>query len=119
MNVKGKLIYKADENQISADFKKRDFVVETIEEMYPQKILIQLIQDKCRLLEMFNEGDIIDVSINIKGREWISPQGEVRYFNTIEAWKIDKIGSSEQLGTPVKKIVQKASQEDENDDLPF
>lgn len=75
---------------VSASFQKRDFVV-TTEEQYPQHILLQFTQDKCDLLNNYKVGDKVSVSINLRGREWVNPQGETKYFNTIQAWKIANI----------------------------
>ena len=105
MEVKGKIKVINATQVISEKFSKRDFVV-TTEDTYPQDILIQFTQDKVSLLDNFKVGDVIDVSINLRGREWINPQGESKYFNTIEGWKIDKQATP----TPV---------ESKNDDLPF
>lgn len=90
MEVKG--IIKAIEpmQNVSASFQKRDFVV-TTEEQYPQHILLQFTQDKCDLLNNYKVGDNVSVSINLRGREWVNPQGETKYFNTIQAWKIANI----------------------------
>jgi len=87
MEVKGNIKVINDTQVISEKFSKREFVV-TTNETYPQDILIQLTQDKCNLLDMFKVGQDVEVSINLRGREWNSPKGEVKYFNTIEGWKI-------------------------------
>ena len=50
---------------------------------------IQSVQDKCTLLDAYNVGDVVQVSFNLRGREWTSPQNEVKYFNTLEAWRIE------------------------------
>lgn len=71
-------------------FQKREFVIVT-EEQFPQTICLELISGKVDIIEPFSEGERAKIGINIKGREWISPQGETKYFNTIEAWKILKI----------------------------
>jgi hypothetical protein len=89
--VKGKLIVKGQTIVVSEKFSKRSFVVET-NDTYPQVIEMQLSQDKCGLLDSINVGDEINVSLNLRGRSWTNPQGEVKYFNTLEAWKIDKLG---------------------------
>jgi len=90
MNIQGKIKVINDTMVVSEKFKKRDFVVTTQDE-YPQDILIQMTQDKCDVLNGYNVGDSVDVSINIRGREWTSPSGEVKYFNTIEGWRINKL----------------------------
>jgi len=74
--------------EVSASFKKRELVVTTAEQ-YPQHILIEFAQDKCDLLNAFHEGQEVKVFINLRGREWVNPQGETKYFNQIQGWKIE------------------------------
>ena len=71
-------------------FEKRDLVIIT-EEQYPQTIIIQFTQQRCDLLDSLQVGQRVKVYVNIRGREWISPQGETKYFNTIEGWKIELV----------------------------
>lgn len=72
----------------SNGFQKREVVI-TTEEQYPQNILIEFVQDKCSLLDNFMTGQQVKVSINLRGREWVSPQGETKYFNTVQGWRIE------------------------------
>lgn len=72
----------------SNGFKKREMVL-TTEEQYPQHILIEFIQDKCDLLNNYSVGSKVKIGINLRGREWVSPQGETKYFNTIQGWRIE------------------------------
>ena len=88
MNIKGNIKVINATQVVSDKFQKREFVV-TTNDTYPQDILIQTTQDKCELLDSYKVGDNVDVSINLRGREWTSPTGEVKYFNTIEGWKIE------------------------------
>ena len=69
-------------------FEKRDLVI-TTEEQCPQTIIIQFTQQRCNLLNNLQVGQRVKVYVNIRGREWTSPQGEIKYFNTIEGWKIE------------------------------
>jgi hypothetical protein len=108
MQVKGKIKVIGDTIQVSEKFAKREIVV-TTEEQYPQDILIQFNQEKCALLSSFKVGQAVNLSINLKGREWTSPQGEVKYFNTIEGWRIEPAGEVE---APEPSYEQ-------NDGLPF
>lgn len=71
-------------------FEKRDLVIVT-DENYPQTIIIQFTQQRCDLLDSLQLGQNVKVYINIRGREWTNPQGETKYFNTIEGWKIEVI----------------------------
>lgn len=101
----GILKVKYDTKQVSEKFKSREFVLTTEHHsQYPQHMSLQLTQDKCDIIDKFNIGDELKVSINFRGREWNGPQG-IKYFNTLEAWKIEKVGeaqtsSNEQQNTP-------------------
>ena len=69
-------------------FKIKNVVI-TTDEQYPQDISVQFVQDKCALLNNYKAGDEVKVSINLRGRMWLNPQGEEIYFNTIQGWKIE------------------------------
>jgi hypothetical protein len=77
----------------SKGFKKREAVI-TTNEQYPQHIMVEFVQDKTSLLDQFAAGEEVVISININGREWTSPQGELKYFNTIQGWKIESAPSN-------------------------
>jgi single-stranded DNA-binding protein len=124
MEVTGKIRVVNAEQQVSPTFKKRELVVAT-EEQYPQFISINFVQDKCDLLNNYNVGDAVKVSINLRGREWVNPQGETKYFNDIQGWRIEKM-QTEAPGQgmppmPSSEAFEPASnfKEDEHDDLPF
>jgi len=89
MEVVGKVKVVKPEIQVSASFKKRELVV-TTDEQYPQHILINFTQDKCDLLSAYKVGEDVKVSINLRGREWVNPQGETRYFNDIQGCRIER-----------------------------
>lgn len=93
MDITGILVTKTDIAQVSEKFRKRDFTIKT-EDQYPQRITFQLTQERCELIDKFNPGDIVKTFFNLRGREWTNPQGEVKYFNTIEAWKIEGISTA-------------------------
>lgn len=71
-------------------FQKRDLVI-TTDGQYPQDIIIQFTQGNCALLDNLQIGQIVKIHFNLQGREWTSPQGEVKYFNTVVGWKIELI----------------------------
>ena len=73
----------------SKGFRKRELVLTTSEE-YPQMILVEFVQDKCDLLDNYSIGQDVNISINIRGREWIDPEGVAKYFNAIQGWRIQK-----------------------------
>ena len=77
-------------------FRKRELVI-TTEEQYPQHILIEFIQNNCELLDNYSIGQTVRIGINIRGREWESPDQGIKYFNSIQGWRIDSL---EQTRTP-------------------
>lgn len=98
-------------------FRKREVVI-TTQEQYPQHILIEFTQDKCELLDGYDVGQEVKISLNLRGREWVNPEGVAKYFNAIQGWRIELIGnqepSVENLPEPLSLI------DDEGDtDLPF
>lgn len=80
----------ATEHVGNSGFSKRDIVV-TTEEQYPQHLSIQFVQDNCDLLSNFQQGQQVKIQVGLKGREWVNPQGESKYFNTIQGWKIEAL----------------------------
>ncbi|MDH3323317.1 MAG: DUF3127 domain-containing protein, partial [Flavobacteriaceae bacterium] len=71
-------------------FRKREVVV-TTDEQYPQHIMVEFVQDKTDLLNNYKEGQQVKISINLRGREWVNPQGETKYFNSIQGWRIEAL----------------------------
>ncbi len=102
---------------VSEKFKKREFVITDNSSQYPQHISFQLTQDKCSLLDGANEGDTITVHFNIRGREWTNPQGEIKYFNSLEAWKIERSSGSNNGNN--EYATNQSNSPVEKDDLPF
>jgi len=105
-------------------FRKREIVV-TTEEQYPQHIMVEFVQDKTDLLNNYNVGQEVKISINLRGREWTNPQGEVKYFNSIQGWRIENLqpaqGAENMPPVPPAEAFAPADNlnEEEHDDLPF
>ena len=120
-----------DTVQVSEKFSKREFVVTDTTSMYPQDISFQATQDKCSMLDAVQVNDQVEVSFNLRGREWTSPQGEVKYLNSLEAWRIEKVGQSMPQGIPqggpsamnldpmATATAAAVNTTSEDDDLPF
>mgnify|MGYP001820474993 FL=1 len=125
MEIQGK-IKMIDETKTfgSNGFRKREVVI-TTEEQYPQHILVEFIQDKCDLLNSYNVGQDVKISINLRGREWTNPQGEVKYFNAIQGWRIENLQTSEANAdippVPPMDAFEPADNinDEDHDDLPF
>lgn len=125
MEVQGR-IKMIDETKTYGNngFRKREMVV-TTEEQYPQHILVEFVQDKCDLLNNYQAGQEVKISINLRGREWTNPQGETKYFNSIQGWRIEAVSPEQPDGQvpPVAPAdafepVNELNEED-YDDLPF
>lgn len=111
MEVEGK-IHKIGQTQLFGNngFRKRELVI-TTDEQYPQMLMIEFVQDKCDILDNFSEGDDVKIGINLRGREWINPEGEAKYFNSIQGWRIE--------GGQPGQAPQTNPANEEPDDLPF
>lgn len=108
----GTVVRIGDTETISDKFKKRELVVEVKDGEYPQFISLQTVNAKCDILDAIGSGEQVEVSFNLKGREWTSPQGEVKYFNTLEAWRVESVNTNSQ------EPEQRPAPVDE-DDVPF
>ena len=102
--------------QVSENFSKRSLVLTDLsDDRYPQDIEFEFTQDKTALLDNFMEGQEVEVSFNLRGREWTSPTGDVKYFNTLQAFRIEHNGSA-----PVAASRPASTPANENtNDLPF
>ena len=98
--AEGKLYKKMDTQQVTDTFKKREFVVEMVDGAYTQLVKFQMVQNNCEKLDGFNEGDDVKVTFNLRGREWTSPDGVVKYFNTLDAWRIEETSTSSSTEYP-------------------
>ena len=90
MEASGKLRVIFETKQVSERFTKREFVLELVDGKYPQTVLFQLTGDRCASLDQFAVGDEVRLEFNLRGREWRNPQGEVKYFNSLDVWRIER-----------------------------
>jgi hypothetical protein len=132
--ISGKLIEKFDTTTISEKFKKREFILEKRENSsgfeFVDFIKFQLTQDKCSALDPYQVGDDLKVSFNLRGRKW-EKEGNVNYFTNLEAWKIEKMNSTQspdefseqapdnEAPMPGEDDFSASSGDQEFDDLPF
>ncbi|MBU3822130.1 DUF3127 domain-containing protein [Flavobacteriaceae bacterium XHP0103] len=125
MEVQGRIKLIGDTQTFGNNgFRKREIVV-TTEEQYPQHIMVEFVQDKTDLLNNYQVGQQVKISINLRGREWVNPQGETKYFNSIQGWRIEALQGEGANGdlppVPPMEAFEPAGDlnEDEHDDLPF
>jgi hypothetical protein len=125
MNIRGKVVEIFPLQQVRETFKKREFVIEYRENsQYAEFIKFEMVQEKCELLNEYATGDDVEVQFNLKGRVWTNPQGEKVYFNSLQAWRIDKLKDNNKANAvPEKKLATDVNLEltssDQTDDLPF
>ncbi len=116
----GVIKVKGNEQKVSDRFRKREFVLTDNSPSYPQTILFQLTQDRCSLLDNAKLGDEITVHFQLKGREWKNPQGEIKFFNSLDVFKIENSkssSSSENISEP--SFNNETLVPTPDDDLPF
>ena len=126
MEVQGKIKMIGETQTCGGNgFRKREVVV-TTEEQYPQHIMVEFVQDKTDLLNSFQVGQPVKIGVNLRGREWVNPQGETKYFNSIQGWRIENLqagsGSPDgQTGPPPADQFEPAKDlnDEDYDDLPF
>jgi len=115
MEVQGRIKMVGETQTFGSNgFRKREVVV-TTEEQYPQHIMVEFVQDKTDLLNNYQVGQQVKININLRGREWVNPQGETKYFNSIQGWRIDMppVPPTEAF-EPVSDV-----KDGDHDDLPF
>jgi len=94
----GKLHTIFQTKQVSERFSKREFVLELADQKFPQTVLFQLTGDRCGQLDSLQVGDQVRVEFSLRGREWRSPQGELKYFNSLDVWKVEPVRASQGRG---------------------
>jgi len=124
MEVQGKIKLIGETQTFGNNgFRKREVVI-TTEEQYPQHLMIEFVQDKTDLLNNYQVGQTVKISINLRGREWVNPQGETKYFNSIQGWRIENLENRTQANMPPipdEDAFEPISdfKEEDHDDLPF
>jgi len=89
--------------------------------------MVEFVQDKTDLLNNYAVGQNVKISINLRGREWVNPQGETKYFNSIQGWRIENLSAANASGgqplppMPPADSFEPASNlnSEDHDDLPF
>ena len=124
MEVQGKIKLVGDIQEITDSFRKRELIIVT-QEHYPQTLCIEFVQDKMSLLDDFQEGEEVKIGINLRGREWKNPEGKIKYFTSLQGWRIENLQSeipeNEQPGPDSLSPFEPADDinKEDLDDLPF
>lgn len=124
MEVSGRIKVIGDTQTFGASgFRKRELVVETFDQ-YPQPIMVEFVQDNVNLLDQYQLGQEVRVFINLRGREWVNPEGVTKYFNSIQGWRLEPYqnqAAAPQQGTnaPAAPQAPTVGGGNNEDDLPF
>ena len=113
LKIKGAIKLINEVNVISDRFSVREFVITTLDDKYPQDILFQAVNDKIDMLSKLKKSHVVDVSFNLRGREYSAPGKPVRYYNTLDVLNITH---DTEFVDPAAPSVQPQA---EQDDLPF
>ncbi len=118
--LKGELKVISPTQQVSDSFKKREFVVVDASGQYAQTIQFQAVQDRCELLDKYQVGQSVEVTFFLRGREWTNPKdGKVVVFNTLDAWKVEAIGSAPTAQSTAARLDAAIPPAEDGLDLPF
>jgi hypothetical protein len=120
MDIKGKVHEVAPTVQVTDSLKKRELIVEYVENpQYPEYLKFEAIQDRCNLLDSVKVGDDVEVFFNLKGRPWTDKTGKKSYFNSMQLWKINILSGAGNNTSPEYAAPADISSAPEEDDLPF
>ena len=119
MEITGKIKFIDETKPQKNGFRKREIVV-TTQEQYPQHIKIEFVQEKCDVINGYKVGDNVKVGINLRGREWTDPEGKIKYFNSVQGWRIDKLeNNTAQVKASIEAQTVPSETATADDDLPF
>ncbi len=123
MEIKGKVHEVSPTTQVTDSLKKRELIVEFVENpQYPEYLKFEAIQDRCALMDNVKVGDDVEVFFNLKGRKWTDKTGKVVYFNTLQLWKVNVLSATASAATTPTYAAPTADLSagaEEDDDLPF
>ena len=124
MEIQGKIKLVGNIQEITDSFRKRELVIVT-QEQYPQTLCVEFVQDKIDLLNDFQEGQDVKIGINLRGREWKNPEGLIKYFTSLQGWRIEPVKNQnlDNQESPLDSLSSFEPAENINkedlDDLPF
>jgi len=120
MEIKGKVHEVSPTAQVTESLKKRELIVEYIENpQYPEYLKFEAIQDRCNLLDNLRVGDDIEVFFNLKGRPWTDQTGKKSSFNSLQLWKVNVLSGANNNTAPEYAPQVDISSAPDEDDLPF
>ena len=123
IQISGRLHAIFETKQVTDRFQKREFVLELSDKsQYPQFVLFQLTGDRITAVDAFKPGDQVRVDFSLRGREWTSKQGEVKFFNSLDVWSVEAEGGGSGSGRSKARDDEPPVPTHEpvfDDDIPF
>lgn len=132
MEIRGKVHEIGEVQQVTDTFRKRDLIIEYAENpQFVEYIAFEATQDRTAIFDNLSVGEEVEVFFNLRGRPWTNREGITKYFNSLVAWRVNKItttpvtGGAEASGapfpgnTPPPPTVDISSDDGKDDDLPF
>jgi len=116
MDIKGKVHEVLPTQQVTDSLKKRELIIEYIENpQYPEYLKFEMVNDKCGLVDNLKPGQDVEIFFNLRGRPWTDKTGKKSYFNSIQLWKVNVLGVASQQEYKAPDIMPT----DDSEDLPF
>jgi hypothetical protein len=82
-------------------FTKREIVIQLTGEgensAYPNHVALELIKDKCAIMDSYKVGDEIIAQFNLSGRLWSGNGKPEKCFVSLQAWKVDHANSNNNM----------------------
>ncbi len=120
METTGRIHALFDTQQVTERFRKREFVIELADNpRFPQFVQFQLTGDRCENLDGFNVGDEVRVEFSLRGREWKSPKGDIKYFNSLDVWTLERVGAATGMDQSQPDFGTDDPPPPGDDDVPF
>ncbi|MFP6564989.1 MAG: DUF3127 domain-containing protein [Myxococcota bacterium] len=111
----GRLHKIFETEQKTERFRLREFIVELVDNpQYPQYVKFQLTGNRCENLDAFQVGQEVNVEFSLRGREWTNPDGEIRYFNSLDVWTLQPVA-----GASIDAPIGDEPPPPGDDDIPF
>jgi hypothetical protein len=121
LSVTGKIYQIQDIQKINDTFSKREFVLELTndDQVYVQKVSFSLLRDKVNLMNGMEKGQEVEVKFYLNGRDWTSPQGEVKFFNTLDAQEVNVLNKQNSEISNNQNSLNQIVQMGSDEELPF
>lgn len=119
MEIRGKVHEIGNTQTVTDSFKKRDIIIAYAENpQFVEYIRFEATQDRVSIFDNLSPGDEVEVSFNLRGRPWTNKEGVTTYFNSLVAWRVNKL-SAASTSPSVEQPPVDISSESDDDDLPF